>query len=280
MCRHSSTTASKSRTSYNIPPESPKFIDIPRSLQAQAVPEVYQKGILPRPREVHGRKSRKALDAYISQTAPEPTRRRDAELVPKDTRDRMDWKQRVAASRRRNLREGLVELKTRKDRTDRHLAAKSAQKQADYDRRVHAPDPDDVRFTATTVLQIANEDAAARKQSDLEQRRAKYQRLQEAKEEDRRYALHELYTNARNFIIDEAALDKKIEEVFDTGFYKGNPARGVWDEQGVPETAKWMLDYRKDKGKRAIDNVNTPIPVEISKQRQQRMAEELTGGKI
>ena len=135
-----------------------------------------------------------------------------------------------------------------------------------------------MRYTASTVLQTANEDAAAFRHNDVEQRREKYQKKLEEKEEERRYALHELYMNARDFIIDQAAFEAKIDEVFDAPFYRQRDGRSIWDEKGIPETIKWMLDAKKvgrgDKGRESKDLAA------ISEERQQRLAEELTGGKV
>ena len=278
FCRHSSTQTEATESPISIPPESPRFIDIPRPPQVQPVPKLWNKGILPRPRDVHTRRSRKTSHEYLNRTAPEPTRQRKLGSLSAQGRESMERKQRAAILRRQNLREGLLELKTRQKRTNSRRDAESAAKQADFQRRVSAPDPDDVRYTATTALQIANEDAAALRRSNVQQRREEFRRKQEEKQEERRYALHELYMNAREFIIDKGGLEAKINEVFDAPFYRQVDGRSVWDEKGIPETVKWMLDAKNtgpgSKGQEPNDLVA------ISKERQQRMAEELTGGKV
>ena len=283
-CRHASTDAPREVdvSSFKIPPESPDFIDIPRSLQSRARAPLVQKGILPRPREIHKKDSTKISREHLAKTTTEPTRRRDWSAVPQEQREQAEWKQRLAADRRRNLREGLVELGRRKQRTDAKVAALGAARHADSLQRAYAPEPDAARFTASTVLRLANEDAVVNRAQERVARRARFARRQQTKEEQRREALHQLYIHARSFITDEDGLDRKITEIFEEGFYRpsaeGMENKSVWEEEGVPHSIKWMLDNQKGKEGRTTSNVSTRL--EISKSRQQAMAEELTGGKI
>ena len=272
---HSTATAAE----VKIPPESPQFIDIPKPKQPQQVPIIWNKGILPRPREVHQTKEHKSSPAFLARSAPAraPANQR-FKGGSAEQREAWEKRQRAASLRRQNLRQGFTELKRRHDRAQARATALGEEKSADRQRRLYAPDTDDVRFTASTVLALANEDAAAHKKAALEQRRARYQRRVDAKQEERRVALHELYVNAQTFIVDEAGLEKKIAEAFEASDDAENEESSVWDEQGVPETVRWMLEQKRFTADKVADD--RASPVEVSKERLQRMAEELTGGRI
>ena len=121
---------------------------------------------------------------------------------------------------------------------------------------------------------IPAEEVAAQRR----ERQEAYRALMQHKTEEKRQSLHTLYVNAREFILTEQELEARIAKVFDADFYQTNADRGVWDEQGVPETVGWLID-RENRigGESAIEMTSN---AEIAKKRIQRIAEELTGGKI
>jgi hypothetical protein len=116
-------------SSLRVGPESPNYIEVPRTLQPDLPQRPRVKGTLPVPREIFpARRADKLTWAYISAATPEPTR---VKTIRKDDphAESIEWKRRMAESRRNNLREGLQELYTRKQTTDQSMTRRSAERQ-------------------------------------------------------------------------------------------------------------------------------------------------------
>lgn len=277
---------SSSTSLYKIGPESPKFIEIPQSVQPYAVRPRQVKGVLPVPRNLFGRTRRgidKTSTAYLAAVTPEP----HTERALRETNDSyVNWKRSMAANRRENLREGLVALNMRKIKDDQKVAFRSNLKQEDRHRRVYAPPREDERLTSPTILAstktpnsgrlpdpereariAASKQAVADKAAELRERRAD--------------ALHSLYMNARQFITTEAQAEAKINELFTEQPFAHVPgkeyATNVWDAYGAPPSTETMLrgpsrsDLYMDQNRK---------PYLKNHERMIRLAEELTGGKM
>lgn len=194
------------------------------------------------------------------------------------------WKARQAASRRRNLREGLVELRHRKRLSDRQVAARSAYRRAEHERLIRQPEREDERLTNPTVTQalrpskteiLADPDHEAR----VAEKRARVMQKEAEKVEERRNALHSLYMNARGFITSEAQLVAEVNRVFDDlDQWTSAEAQGhnVWN-LGTPETVQQKLSKVNRTGRNALD-YNRGY-AEVTAKRETRIADELTGGR-
>ena len=196
----------------------------------------------------------------------------------------------MAATRRRNLREGLVELHHRKQRIDRQVAGRSAFTRAEHGRLVRQGKREDEALTDPTITQpmkvfqkgtVPDPDRLAR----IERRRAMVEAKELEKRESRRDALHTLYMNAGNFITTEDQLQKAIDRAFTKGpnpawFNAGSANKdgeSVWN-LGPPETVHQMLSKANKTGGKAVE-YNAGY-AKLTGERVRRIAEELTGGKM
>lgn len=268
-----------------IGPESPKFIEIPLPPQRNAPRNRTIKGILPPPRNLFpNRAGDKTSPEYLASATPEPTAHH--QLCPPES-EYIAWKRRLAATRRQNLREGLLELHRRKLRTERAIAIRSAIKHENRERRLHAPQREDERLTSPTItaamrqLQLGNlpdPNREARLAAASERVAAKAKML----EEQRQNALHTLYMHARNFITTEAQLDAAIEKVFVERPWAHVPGKekavSIWDAEGTPPTVQDLLsDVNKTQRSAMLFHRG---PAVATGKRMLKIAEELTGGKM
>ena len=262
-----------------VGPESPNYIQVPASLQPDLPPKPRVKGTLPVPREIFPtRRPDKPSKAYIAAATTEPSKRRKK---PKGTQPEYnEWKSKMAASRRRNLREGLVELYRRKERTVRSVAARSNAKQTQRDRLIHQRPRDDERLTSSTtptVMQpkrysVLPDPGRGQRLARSRHRVAAKERRKEAERKD---SLHTLYMNARNFITTEEQLATELNRVFPDGVNEAwandqRAGENIWN-QGVPPTLQSMVNANK-RGDAAKWG--------LVQKRVKKIAEELTGGKM
>lgn len=276
-----------------IPPESPKFIQIPKSRQPRSIYRPWVKGVLPVPRKIFRRSDSKdkTSQEYLTAVTPEPKNSRAeqinsvADSQPR-AMDSATWKIRQSAARRRNLRESLVELHQRKKHIDRSKAESRARKQAESLQLATAPEREDERLTNPTVhtallplcrrpLPDPHRTARLRRMQD------NVQTMQREKMLQRRAMLHTLYMNARNFITRPDQLDNVIDRVFESPeIFLNDYGRGenVW-HLGFPESSLTMLQMagreRRHKGGDRAIRVE-----DMTKKRLDRIGEELTGGKL
>lgn len=186
----------------------------------------------------------------------------------------------MAASRRTNLREGLVELYKRKKEHDGVVAVQSRAKQEERAKRLHAPQREDERLTDPTIKE-ANQILQSgpipdpNREARVAEKIARVQAKGAAREEQRKNALHTLYMQARSFITTEEQLDAKIEEIFK------EPSEGesdsIWDT-AFPPTIGEMLSSINKTEKVAVKYHSGPA--QITGERMKKIAEELTGGKM
>lgn len=266
-------------SSLRVGPESPNYIDVPRTLQPDLPQKPQVRGTLPVPREIFpARRPDKPTWAYISSATPEPTKEK---TIKKNNLhvDAIEWKRRMAHSRRNNLREGLQELYKRKQATDDFIGRRSAEKQARRERILKQPQREDERLTSSSIIQAMKPTGKSTlPDPDREERLARSQLHVKAKaigkSAERIDSLHTLYMNARSFITTEAQLAAEIDKVFPEG---QNPAWGaddgfgenVW-KLGVPPTVQSTVEGESKEAQR-FEAVQT---------RLKKLAEEITGGKM
>ncbi|KAL4922546.1 hypothetical protein BDW62DRAFT_172798 [Aspergillus aurantiobrunneus] len=269
-----------SSSSLRVGPESPNFIEVPRAIQPDLPPKPRVKGTLPVPREIFPRRrADKPNPEYIASASPLPTSQEP--IRPDEPHaEYRDWKRNMADMRRQNLKEGLLELHGRKQRTDSTMEERSRHRQKLRERVLRQPERDDERLTRPSVPQDmlpkrtpvlpdpGREERLAESRLQLEKRELE-------KELERKDSLHSLYMNARNFITTEAQLAAEIEKVFPEG-----------------ENEAWRSDYKYGDN---IWNLGFPRgaatrPHEIQKRESERwdviqgrvkkLGEQITGGKI
>lgn len=189
----------------------------------------------------------------------------------------------MAATRRTNLREGLVELHKRKTKEDAVIAARSERRNVAREARVYAPQREDERLTNPTITKanstlqtghLPDPDRMAR----IAEMAARVQAAEMEKEEARRDALHTLYMHARDFITTEEQLDQQIEAIFtDTPFKPNDKRDNIW-EHWQPELVSDMLSDVNHTQKEATKFHARPAV--LTGKRMKRIAEQLTGGKM
>ncbi|KAL4893838.1 hypothetical protein BDV59DRAFT_177277 [Aspergillus ambiguus] len=263
-----------------VGPESPNYIDVPRTIQPDLPSKKHVKGTLPVPRELFpARRIDKPSEEYIAAATPLPSK--EAELDPTDPHAQyIDWKKRMADMRRQNLRQGLQELHSRKQRTDRMMMHRSLDKQKRRERILRQPEREDERLTRPSVIQEMlpkrtpvlpdpnREQRLAQSQARLEARKAQ-------KEQQQQEDLQSLYMNARTFITTEAQLAAEIERVFPDGeneAWRNDHQQGenVWN-LGVPPTVQSIVnESRKSEAARW----------DLIQGRVKKLGEQITGGKL
>ena len=280
-CRAASVQARRFSTSstLRVGPESPNFIDVPQTLQPDLPSKPKVKGTLPVPRELFPtRRPDKATWAYVADATPEPKTQKP---IPENDphAEEIEGRRRMAEVRRRNLREGLAELYERKTTTEKRMQKRSAAKQAHRERILNQPEREDERLTRPSVPEAMKpRKLAVLPDPDREERLARArQRVEEKvleKKIERQSSLQTLYMNARHFIVTEEQLAKEIDRVFPGGENEAwrsdhRPGENIWN-LGLPPTIQQTVQNRSSETGRW-----TTI-----QDRVQKLAEEITGGKI
>lgn len=191
----------------------------------------------------------------------------------------------MAASRRENLRDGLLELHRRKVSQDTAMAHRSRTKSQQREAAVHAPQREDERLTSPTVRQAVRELQKGRlpdpeRETRIAEASERVRAKEMSREEQRKDALHTLYMHAREFITTEAQLDAEIEKIFVAEpFGREHPGKtNIWDAYGAPPTVQDMLSSVNNTQKSALEYHRGPSY--ITGKRMTRIAEELAGGKM
>lgn len=287
LCRSRQTTQTgvrsiSSTASRNIGPESPRFVDVPQSIQPDLRRKQEVKGTLPVPRELFPlRRPDKPGKQYLAEATPEPSRPGPAVEPGHRDFDYLEWKRQIAIVRRKNLREGLVELFARKQRTARQIAAESARKQAARARILAQPERDDERLTRSSVIsamRVGRGDGLLpdpNREQRVAESKDKVQQRKEIKAEERKDALHTLYINARNFITNEEQLTAELDRAFPAGDnpeWESDAGGGpnIWN-LGPPPTTSALLRRQKS---------DQDTMWQVEQQRMKKLAEALTGGTI
>lgn len=288
---HRSFSTTPSRLA--ISPESPNFLHVPPSKQYPNPPKPVIKGVLPVPKKIElpDYKAATFVD-FLDKTTPKP---QDRSQPHGPDADRLAWKQRMAASRRRNLAQGLQELAIRQESTQMTAQFRAERKNLEHETLSNMPERRDQSLTTSSLANSVRQVMEARnrrtefstlqKQQTVHRQGQKYANQQERKEQERKDQLHTLYTHARHFITTEEALDAALERAFGTD---DNPVRwahrglSVWALNGQPPTVQDMLDPDRKKDQRMdyFDLSEKSKPKSEYQQRMKKIAEALTGGRI
>ncbi|KAI9825883.1 MAG: hypothetical protein M1832_000824 [Thelocarpon impressellum] len=275
-------------TALKIGPESPQFIEVPQPPQQRYPVKRTIKGVLPVPRNLFPRRRLdKPSPEYLAAATPERSTRDASGSPNSDSRqaEHIEWKRRLAATRRQNLRESLVELRKRKRRTDNLMIARSARSEAERHKLVYQEEGEDERLTSPTITEsmkklqlgtLSDPDREAR----VAEKAANVRARQAEDEAHRRDTLHTLYMHARDFITTEAQLSEEIERAFTPqhpDWAKDRQGQNIWNT-GPPETVQEMLNRGNVTDAKAVRRHEGYA--RVTHERVNRIAEELTGGKM
>ncbi|KAK7707401.1 hypothetical protein SLS57_009271 [Botryosphaeria dothidea] len=275
-----------SPASRSVGPESPRYIEVPKPLQQTAPYHPVVKGSLPVPRNVFVTRSerKKETEEFINAATPEPTK--TAHLSGRHA-ERLAWKQRLSALRRRNLREGVTSLHKRKQTMDQYLAKRGEQRQNEQKRLINQPPRDDEVFTNPSVSKAVRDFLSGAynttPEKEVERQRAALEQREAVKSMERKDALHTLYVHARDFIVTEDQLSKVIDDTFGTddnlpGFSpNASQGRSIWARDAPLSTAEMLAN---NQGRSTSSEYRNASSEPITRRRIQKIAEELTGGKI
>ena len=266
-------------------PESPNYIEVPKPKQPTFPPKPVVKGHLPVPRDIFKTRSEhpKVSDKFFEQAT------RDAKKVAqpgpwsKDAEYRL-YKQRLAEARKKAYKEGVKELHERKVETDKAFTKQIEQSNATRRKLAMAPPRAVDVLTQTSISKgirdfLGDTLPSTPRVVFAAQRRNAYERRMAKHEAVRRSRLHDLYVNAREFIVNEEQLDEAIEKAFGNEdepmkFHVGGEVSptGTGDSPwvgGPPEgVAERMQKLKGGEG------------VGLAKERVKKVTEVLTGGKM
>lgn len=153
---------------------------------------------------------------------------------------------------------------------------------------LHRPEREDERLTNPSV--DANLTALFAKgtlqdperESRLAEMRARTERKHQERRDERTDALHSLYIEAREFITTEAQLNSAIDKEFGTPDQPNDKFNGelsMWGQK--PYTVQDLINVSQRTGGRgAVNTESNAQSSSLTKERVQRMAEALTGGRL
>ncbi|KAI1182060.1 hypothetical protein F5B17DRAFT_216924 [Nemania serpens] len=274
-----------------IPPESPLFINVPNPPQDQSIEARRElkpvRGFIPVPRRIfaHRDSHRKPTDEWLERAAPLPTSPRSRE----GPRSELEaWKRKMAAGRRENMRLGVRDLWSRKQRLDAARSATRAAKLAANKAAAMAPEREDERLTRGTVNAGTLQTAVALDPQRFERALASAQRtasVADDKSQARCDAVQALYMNARSFIVSEAELEAVVNSEFADDHFDnmgqsgaGFRIQNIWDAHNVPMSVADMLKELQRNSDGLVNDMTSESTRTV--RRQKRVAEELTGGKM
>lgn len=160
------------------------------------------------------------MDLDATPATPEPSRQpqRPIEGVDEETKAYIKWKSDLAESRRRNLREGVAELQLRQKNQAAHRAKVLKKRTEEREEKLNAKMREDVKLTLPSVLSTLRLDDGSKMERITPERLAEKRALRESKEAAKAAArienFHNLYLNAKDFIITEKQLEEAIEKEF------------------------------------------------------------------
>ncbi|KAF2000294.1 hypothetical protein P154DRAFT_522760 [Amniculicola lignicola CBS 123094] len=284
-----STICFRSFTSTPTPlalgPESPNYIEVPKPAQPSFPPNPRVKGILPIPRNVFKTRSHlpKESDEFIRASTPDAQHVKDPPEHSRDAEYQL-YKRRLAESRKQALRQGVAELHERRTTMEQQNISRVQKLQAERHALMMAPPRDADVLTATSVSKgvrdfLGDNLTSTSRSSISEGRRTAFQRRMHRQAAVRQARVHDLYVNARQFIVDETQLDEAIEKAFGT-----EEAPVGWDQKGLmyvgaPGKSPWAGPAPEGAGD-MMQRIKGAEGVNLAKERVKRLAEELTGGKM
>ncbi|KAF1958977.1 hypothetical protein CC80DRAFT_490735 [Byssothecium circinans] len=276
---------SSTPTTLALGPESPNYVEVPKPLQPTWDREPELKGHLPVPRDVFKTRSKlpKESPKFVKLTTKEPAKVKVPGPYSKDADYRL-YKQRLADARRKAFREGVQELHERKVTTEAEHLEKVQKASAEKRALAMAPPRDVDVLTQTSIsknirLFLTDQLPRTPRSVIVQNRRKGFARRLARQNTVRRSRLHDLYTNAREFIVNEEQLDEAIEKAFGTN---ENPVR--WNNQGVvgPNAtglSPWDGPIPEGVGDK-LQKLKGGEGVGLAKERAKKVAEALTGGKM
>lgn len=284
-CRHARTFAS-TPAALALGPQSPNYIDVPKPAQPTFPLDPNLKGHLPVPRDIFDTRSQhpKQSDVFLRKSTKDAKDRKAPGPFSRDVDFRL-YKQRLADARKEALKAGVKELHARKVASEAQHMDRIQKIGELRTKLAMAPRRDVDTLTETSVSKGVRDfldDALPTTNKNIEARRAAYQRKQAAQRAVRESRLHDLYTNARTFIVSEEQLDDAIEKTFGT-----DESPMGWDIKGIMGP--------RDQHKEGLSPWHGPMPegvgdmmnklrggegVGLAKERVKKLAEELTGGKM
>lgn len=290
-------TTSRPHQKVMIPPESPKFINLPEPPQSKVLPRVRNKGKLPVPRQVfdlrrrapglpsHGRRDPRLQEGYVDTVMPKS--KAELEGEGKARTPLQQWRRQLTDNRRAALEEGLKGLfqrQLKKDRFERREKARLHRENVDA---LHAPERRDDFLNRSTIradtISTKVELDPLRHERAAESAKRTAAVLQ-ARAERRRDHLQALYMAAKDFIVTEEELAQHIEFLFSpenpANSHKdpntGATAENIWQLKGKPfRVSERMTQFARTSND---DSRNSNETRETH--RQKYVAEELTGGKL
>ncbi|KAF2845003.1 hypothetical protein T440DRAFT_472999 [Plenodomus tracheiphilus IPT5] len=277
---------SSTAATHALGPQSPNYIEVPTPAQPTYPVQPAVKGHLPIPRDVFKTRNihPKQSKIFLNRTTKTPQDPKQPGPYSRDADYRL-YRQRLADKRREALRAGVKELHERKVTTEAQYLAQIQAQGASRRHLAVAPRRDVDVLTETTINKGIRDfltDGLPPRQDMTEARRRAYERRMAKVHAVRTSRLHDLYTNAREFIVDESQLDEAIEKAFGS---EESPMG--WDIKG-------NMGLRSE-GKEGLSPWHGPMPegvsdmmqklrggegVGLAKERVKKVAEVLTGGKM
>ena len=276
----SSTTQ---RTS--ISPESPRFIDVPKSFQEDWAPPRFVSGRMPVPRDLFpARRPDKPSPEYLANVTQDPK-------VPVDVSklsEKQQYKHRLSQMRKEYLREGLTGLNQRKKNAIQNMQFRSDEKQAERSRLLSQAEREDARLTNISVTSEMNPDkkvdlAHLNAQEIHEHKITNVARKEAERTALRKDQLHTLYMNSREFITTQEQLKKKIADEFSATKFGGEGRENYashWEAGEVPEGINDLVNAATVSSTGARNDPGPEAAFKRDQERMKRIAEKLSGGKI
>lgn len=266
-------------------PESPNYIDVPKPLQPTFPPKPRIKGVLPRPRDIFKTRSDlpKESDEFLANSTRDPVKRPQPGKYSRDADIRL-YKQRLADARKEALRTGVKELHARKVETEATEKAQLEKLFAERRAAAMAPRREVDILTETSVSKSVRDFLEGKLPSTSrsnipEARRKAFERKMAKHAAVRQARLHDLYTQAREFIVTEEQLDDAIEKAFGT---EENPMGWGDDGEariGEPGDSPWYGPMPNGVAE-LLHSLKGGEGVELADDRVRKVAEKLTGGKM
>jgi hypothetical protein len=274
--------------SHALGPQSPNYVDVPKPVQPTFPFKPDIKGHIPVPRDIFKTRNihPKQSEHFLNKSTRLPKQVKAPGPYSRDAEYRL-YKQRLAEKRREALQTGVKQLHERKVSTEAQHLSNIQANNADRRQRAMAPPREVDVLTQTSVAKgirdfLSDALPLSSRATITSHRREAYERRVAKVQSVRTSRLHDLYVNAREFIVDEAQLDEAIEKTFGT---EEEPMG--WNEKGemgprsesklglspwhgpMPEGVGDML--QKLKGGEGVG---------LAKERVKKVAEALTGGKM
>lgn len=267
-----------------IPPHSPRYVYVPRPVQDAPHSQTLRQGTLPKPR-IPLLRTKKQLPWHLENTAPAPTAVPLPKNIPLRDQAHVTWKIKESNLRRQNFLEGYTTLRKRESGVSGKNPAASKRGIPTARQRIMGREKSYEEMSRPSILSFMIQPGkwrhVKRSQAETDAARARYTKMEEEKEYERQLNVHNLYINAKNFIVNTEQLEDSLTKAFDSDFYQYNKEKnyGIWDEEGWPEDTAYLMD-RAQNNDAAGAAVSTSGYTEAARRRIMKVTEEMTGGKL